>query len=77
MSSQSQKLSPTEEATEDKKKELTAELETYEDAIKATRNLFHKFPREVLSTILLIEIKGLAQNEMDKIKQNIEKTIEP
>ena len=80
MSSQSQKLSPTEESneepTEEEKKELAAGLETYKDVLNVTRDLFHKFPRKVLSTIFfLIEIADLAEKEMDRMNYDIEKIV--
>jgi hypothetical protein len=59
-------------------KTLEDEAALYEPVLAATRDLSDKFPLEDISkAFLLIEIEHLAQNELDKIRDNINGQVQP
>lgn len=59
-------------------KTLEGEAALYKPILAATRDLSHRFPREHISkALLLIEIEDLAQKELDKIRDDIDKKVKP
>ena len=72
-------LSPTEEGHPSSiTKTLEREAALYEPVCAAVRDLSLKFPWEDVSkALLLIEIVDLARNELDKIRDEINKRVKP
>jgi hypothetical protein len=59
-------------------KTLEGEATLYKPVLAATRDLSHRFPREHISkALLLIEIEDLAQKELNKIRDDIDKRVKP
>ena len=57
---------------------LESEAALYKPVLEATRDLSHRFPWALISKVLLlIEIEDLAQQELDKIRDDIDKKVKP
>ena len=59
-------------------KTLEGEAALYKPVLEATRDLSHTFPwAHISKVLLLIEIEDLAQKELDKIRDDIDKKVKP